>query len=301
MRRCLHPIVPLAAFCAALVSAPAAAAEGDGATPDNDEAAVIAVGVGDDAPALRDLTTDRPDVTESPFTIDAGHFQLETTLFGYTRSPTDAAGVVTEAYEFGTTNLRVGVTDRLELDVVWQPYGILDPRGSGFTERGIGSVDLRAKYNLWGNDGPARPGDTALALLPYVTLPTDGGNGIGEDEVAFGLIVPLAIDLGDGLGLGLNGAVNFTRSADDPTYDAAVLTSASLAYEWTDAIGTYAEVVWEFSRSDLKGGPAGDVVTLDTGLTLALGDDWQLDMGVNIGATRAADRIVTFLGVSARF
>lgn len=109
--------------------------------------------------------------------------------------------------------------------------------------------------------------------------------------------MPLAIDLGGGLGLGLNGAANFTRSQGTAAYDAAVLTSASLAYEWTSVIGSYAEVVWEFSRSD----PLGDVLTLDTGLTVALGKDWQFDMGVNIGVTRAADRIVTFLGMSARF
>ena len=32
---------------------------------------------------LRDMTTDRPDVTESPFTVDAGHIQIESNLFGY--------------------------------------------------------------------------------------------------------------------------------------------------------------------------------------------------------------------------
>src|SRR5690606_6853586 len=32
---------------------------------------------------LRDLTTDRPDMTESPFTVDAGRVQTETNLFGY--------------------------------------------------------------------------------------------------------------------------------------------------------------------------------------------------------------------------
>jgi hypothetical protein len=252
---------------------------------------------GSAAPGLRDLTTDRPDVTESPFTVDAGHIQIESTLFGYSRSRADAAGVVTDTYEIATTNLRIGLTDNLEVDVVWQPYGIADRHADGSTARGIGSVDLRAKLNLWGNDGLAKPGDTALALLPYVTLPTDGDNGIGESEVAFGLIVPLAVELGDGFGLGLNAAANFTRSADDPTYDAAVLTSASLAYEWTRRLGTYAEVVWEFSRA----GPEGDVVTLDTGFTYAISANWQLDTGINIGVTRSADPIAPFIGISARF
>lgn len=290
MRNALTPLTFPASLCALLAAVPSAAAE--------EEAAAVAV----DASAagersLRDLTTDRPDVTESPFTVDAGHIQIETTLIGYTRSRRDGAGAVTDSYEFATSNLRIGLTDRLEVDVVWQPYGIADPRGGAAVSRGIGSVDLRAKLNLWGNDGPAKPGDTALALLPYVTLPTDGDNGIGESEVAFGLIVPLAIELGGGFGLGLNAAANFTRGEDDPTYDAAVLTSASLAYEWSAVLGTYAEIVWEFSRS----ANGGDVVTLDTGFTIALGEDWQFDAGINIGVTRAADPIAPFIGLTARF
>lgn len=296
MRRPMLLSTSFAACCAGLAAAPAAAS-GDDTAEAETALAPEAQDAADDRAARRDLTTDRPDVTESPFTVDAGHIQIETTLLGYTRSRRDPAGRVTDSYEFATSNLRIGLTDRLEVDVVWQPYGIADLRAGGSTARGIGSVDLRAKFNLWGNDGIAKPGDTALALLPYVTLPTDGANGIGDSEVAFGLIVPLAIELGDGFGLGLNAAANFTRAADDPTYDAAVLTSASLAYEWTPRLGTYAEVVWEFSRA----GAEGDVVTLDTGFTYGLGKDWQIDAGINIGVTRAADPIAPFIGITARF
>ena len=34
--------------------------------------------------ALRDLSTDRPDLTESPYTVDAGHVQWEIDLFNAT-------------------------------------------------------------------------------------------------------------------------------------------------------------------------------------------------------------------------
>jgi hypothetical protein len=296
MRRSHARMTPLVAL-ATLFAAPVCAAN----DPAEEEAA-LAVADGDEAGSseLRELTTDRPDVTESPFTVDAGHIQIETTLFGYTRSGKDANGVVTDGYEFATSNLRVGLADNLELDLVWQPYGIADPRGAatGATARGIGSVDLRAKLNLWGNDGLARPGDTALALLPYVTIPTDGDNGIGAEHIEFGLIVPLAIELGGGFGLGLNGAVQFARPDDGArTYDASLLTSASLAFDLAPGLGGYAEVVWEFSRGD----PEGDIVTLDTGLTYAIGENWQLDAGINIGATDAADAIAPFIGVTARF
>ena len=34
---------------------------------------------------LRDLSPDRPDATESPITVDAGRYQVETSLFDYRR------------------------------------------------------------------------------------------------------------------------------------------------------------------------------------------------------------------------
>src|SRR6266436_4230281 len=34
---------------------------------------------------LREMVADRPDKTESPYTVDAGHFQVETDLVSYTR------------------------------------------------------------------------------------------------------------------------------------------------------------------------------------------------------------------------
>jgi len=76
---------------------------------------------------LRDLTTDRPDITESPFTLDAGRVQVETNLFGYTRSRRDVEGTVTDSYDFLITNVRIGLTYRSEITVAFQPYGIVRP------------------------------------------------------------------------------------------------------------------------------------------------------------------------------
>ena len=295
MRRPFARLIPLAASLACLATVPAQAEDKDKDADETAEETAVAVD-GGETEGLRDFSTDRPDVSESPYTINPGHIQVETTLIGYSRSRADAAGVVTDSFEFGTTNIRIGTTDNLEFNVIWQPYGIADPRRGGPTERGIGSVTLRAKYNLWGNDGLAAPGDTALALLPYVTIPTDDANGISDSEVGFGLVIPLAVELGGGFGLGLNAAADFTRPDRTTPYDAAFLASASLGYEIDDRLGTYGEVVWQFSRAG-----DGDIVTLNTGLTYGLSDNWQIDAGINVGVTRAADPIAPFIGISARF
>src|SRR5687767_2381830 len=38
---------------------------------------------------MREMSTDRPDTTESPRTVDAGHFQLEMSFVDFTREDED--------------------------------------------------------------------------------------------------------------------------------------------------------------------------------------------------------------------
>ena len=117
-----------------------------------------------------------------------------------------------------------------------------DPVGTSSAQSGIGGLDLRAKVNLWGNDTFEKPGATALALLPFITLPTDRHNGISPEFVEGGVIVPFAIKLSDKFGLGLNAGVTWLKDDDATGYHAEYLTSASLSYEWSDKLGTYYEV-----------------------------------------------------------
>jgi hypothetical protein len=249
---------------------------------------------------LRDMTTDRPDTTESPFTVDAGHIQIESNLFGYARSRPEEDGTVTESYELATTNIRIGLTNSTEINVVWQPYGSVRTRPAGVGgashDSGIGGVDIRGKINLWGNDTFEKTG-SALALLPFVTLPTDEDNGISPEHVEGGLIVPLALALPHKFGLGLNGGVVWVKDDDAGGYHAEYLASAALAYEWTDKLGTYYEVAANFNTDD----PRGDIVVLGTGVTYAVTENLQLDAGVNFGVTSASDRVNPFVGVSTRF
>jgi hypothetical protein len=66
--------------------------------------------------ALRELTTDRPDTTESPFTVDAAHLQLEMDVASYTRNRLD--GVRTTEWALAPFNLRYGLTPRAEVGIL---------------------------------------------------------------------------------------------------------------------------------------------------------------------------------------
>ena len=250
---------------------------------------------------LRDLTTDRPDTTESPFTVDAGRMQIETNLFGWSRSRVDTEGTATDSYDVAATNFRLGLTHRSEINVVVRPFGVVRTRPNDPAEAtrrsGVGGLDIRTKWNFWGNDAFEAPGATALGLLPYLNLPTDRSNGVSPEHVEGGLIVPFAVKLSDKFGLGLNTGIHFAKNADTAGHHPEYLNSASLSYEWSERLGTYYEVATRFGTRD----PLGHIVMLGTGVTYKLNKNLQLDAGVNFGVTRASDRINPFVGLAARF
>lgn len=249
------------------------------------------------APLMREMTTDRPDKTESPFTIDAGHLQIESDLanFSYDRYNPDRVDTRVESWSFATANFRFGLLNNLELNVIIEPWSSarVDERPGRVTRMdGFGDVTLRAKVNLWGNDG----GRTAFALLPYVKLPTNEDD-LGNDAVEGGLILPLAVDLGGGWAFGAMTAVDIVQDSDGSGHHAEWVNSITFCRELTEDLSAYVEF---FSLVSAEPHTPW-VGTVDLGLTYAFTENVQLDAGVNIGLTRAADDVNPFLGLSVRF
>ena len=250
---------------------------------------------------MRDMTTDRPDITETPFTIDAGHLQIESDVFGHAVSRRDGQGVQSRGHNIITTNFRLGLTNWSELSVVVRPYNAMktsapDP-ADVVRHSGMGGIDLRVKLNLWGNDTFEKPGDTAFALLPFVTIPTDRDNGINPPGVEGGMSTMFAIQLSEKFSLGVNNAFGIVRNDDGPGTHTEWLSTASLAYGWSETFSTYYEVVARFNTQDTRGDP----VQVAAGFTYKLRKNLQLDGGILFGVTPAADRINPLVGISARF
>lgn len=247
---------------------------------------------------MRDMSTDRPDKTESPYTVDAGHYQIEMDLGNYTynRYKDNGENTTTRGFGVAPINLKAGLTNSTDIQFVIDNYGYERTRdhvaGTTDTKSGFGDVTVRLKHNIWGNDG----GKTAFAVMPYIKLPTNSDE-LGNDDIEGGLILPLGIELSDSVGLGLMAQFDALKDDDGSGYHAGYIGSATIGYDVTDKIGHYVELFVEESAQD------GDdtVVTFDTGVTYALTDNTQLDAGVNIGLTEAADDFNPFIGVSFRF
>jgi hypothetical protein len=247
---------------------------------------------------LRDLSTDRPDQTESAYTVDAGHFQLEMDFVNYTRDRDTEGGadVRTRAWAFAPVNLKLGLFNNLDLQLMVDPYvhARAEDRVARTTAKasGFGDITTRLKLNLWGNDG----GETALALMPYVKWPLSASS-VRNGKSEGGLIVPLAIELAEGWGMGLMTEVDFVRNAANRGYDREWLNSITVSRDFTDKFGAYLEFV------AVKGSAPGFKWTgqLDVGLTYALNANVQLDAGCNFGVTKSAPDFQPFVGISVRY
>jgi hypothetical protein len=242
--------------------------------------------------AMREFSPDRPDVTESPYTVDAGHFQFETSLFSYTRShfreqQADLNRVL------GFSNMKVGLLNNMDLEFLFDPYDNLLTRTRGNVVRthGGGPMGLRLKTNLFGNDG----GNVAVALLPAIFFPT-GNDALSSDHVEGGFIVPVALKLPAGFDLGTEVAFDFVRNAANDGYGVDFAHTLTIGHNIIGKLAGYVEYVGVSPhRTGQTYAPS-----IGTGLIYALTKDIELDTGVNVGLAESAPDFNVYVGLTFR-
>ncbi|MEI6536668.1 MAG: transporter [Verrucomicrobiaceae bacterium] len=244
---------------------------------------------------LRDLDTDRPNKTNSPKTLDAGHFQIETGLLGYSHDSHSLDGTHTKGWTVTDTDLRIGLTNWAEIQFeipFYQSVRTTDTL-TGKTQHasGIGDLSIFFLANFWGND----KGDTAGGIEFFVKTPT-ASHGLGNGKVEGGALILLATKLPGDFDLGINTGVGISAN-DDGGYHADIINSVSVSHAIVGPISAYAE----FFSSVPTQHSSGWEGTIDVGFTFQIGKNFQFDAGMNIGVTRAADDLETFFGVSYRF
>lgn len=232
----------------------------------------------------RAMSADRPDFTESPYTLDAGAVQIEMSFFDYARSGD------TDTWAIAPSNIKVGLLDDADIQFVLAPY--IRERGGADDNEGFGDTQIRLKINLWGNDG----GQTALAIMPFIQIPT-ASDGLGHNHVEGGLILPFAIELTDGIGLGLMFEADFVYDDERGNYETELIATAAVGFDITADLGAYAELI----ASTGADGDSDDIAILGLGATYAITSNLQFDAGVNIGLTDDADDMNVFSGMTVRF
>lgn len=247
---------------------------------------------------MREMNTDRPDQTESPISMDAGHVQLEMDFFTFTRDRDRSGGgdVQTDIWEAAPLNLKVGLLNNVDLQLVIEPQHWVraeDRRTHSIQEEsGFGDVTTRVKVNFWGNDG----GPTALGAIPFVRFLTSAPDW-EDGGVEGGMLLPLGIELPWGWGTTVMGGFEVLRNESGRGNHANFIQSITFGHAIVGNLSGYAEFYSEVSAAE------GEewVGMADFGVTYGLTQDIQLDTGVNIGVTDAADDLNTFVGISVRF
>lgn len=240
----------------------------------------------------RPMAGDRPDVTESPITVDAGRVQLETGFVAYSEDDDlDGGGEVERWAVFDETNVRIGLLNATELQVITTPYAEEEVTTAGGEERleGFGDVTLRLKQNLWGND----IGDTAFAVMPFVKIPT--GTELSNDHVEGGVFTTLGWDVAENWGLGFQAQADAVFDEEDDDYDTELGHTAVIGFDIAGPVGGYAEYVG-VAKTD------GDYeAAFSGGATYQVNEDLVLDAGAIVGLNEAAEDLTAFTGMTIRF
>jgi Putative MetA-pathway of phenol degradation len=241
----------------------------------------------------RGLCAERPGLATPPCTVDAGHLQIETGIGDWTHDRSRAER--SDAVTVGETELRYGVTDDFEARVGWTPYGWVRTRDRRTDETarddGVGDLTLGVKAN------PIDLGALSIALLPFATAPT-GRRPIGAGDWGFGLLAPVAYQLLEGVDLEVTPEVDAAVDGDGTGRHVAFGGPVGLDADVTKHLALAAEVAAVRDRE-----PSHHTTSVLAGFSAGWRprDDWQLDVGVNLGLDRDAPDVEVYTGIAKWF
>ena len=244
---------------------------------------------------MRGFSTDRPNKGTSPYTVDAGHFQIETGLLGGIFDGYNRSGVRLGSLYTANPTLKLGVTNFADVEVSLGGYQavFLRDRKTGRTTNfgGVGDLVVRTKINLLGNDG----GPVAVAVAPFYKIPTTT-RGLGNSAGEFGVVVPVQVSLPYSVTALVVSEFDLLKNVNDTGRHAAFANligfSRPIAPKLTAAI-EYASFVQATNIPSQH--------TLDLALAYLVAPNTQLDTSVNIGLNKAAPDLVGYVGISLRF
>jgi len=239
----------------------------------------------------RPYNTDRPSKTDSPYTIDAGVFQIESDIPNWTLDY--QGGVRTRSWIVGNSNFKLGLTNWMDFQVFPQFYVNKRTSGSGFgkplEQDGFGDTTVRLKINLLGNDS----GKLAIGFLSSLKIPTNTGH-TGNHVWEPGFELPVNYSLPWGFTLFAQTRIDILDKA----------RSSNMQVQWQNPIGLSRTIVGKLSGyvefyDAVSSGPW--VGTLDTGLIYQVTPNFSVDVNSFFGLTDSAPDYNVFSGFGYRF
>jgi hypothetical protein len=237
----------------------------------------------------RDFCAQRPGRATPPCIVDAGVAQIEVGLADAVFQ--HSAGADEDTYSFGASELRVGVSPRIELEAGWSPV-IVDTTRGGARRTGAGDAFVGVLGALTDPDGKG----IAVSAQGFVTLPT-ATQGLGAGGWTGGVRLPVAIPLMGDTAIGLTPEVDILRDAGGGGTHLAWIGVASFSHSWGPT--TLGAELW----GEIEDAPGVTIrrATADVTAAYMLGKSLQLDAGANFGLNRATPDAEVYVGISRRF
>jgi hypothetical protein len=229
---------------------------------------------------MREFSIDRPDVTESPISVDPGHFQFEGDIFKWTKLSSQGKSDRILTYFNGL--YKMGLTHSWDIHVGIELYNVYQDAEGNTYDKGYGATTIRLKHNFWGNDGGTK---TAFGMIPYVTFLS--GNPL-DSEVAFGIGLPFSYALSEKLDLGAQPQFDFIPDGND--YD--------LSYFQTIVLGGPLVGNMDFYIEGLAIFPS-DMFLVNGGLIYNISPNVKVDVATNVGLNKESPTRA-YLGLSFR-
>jgi hypothetical protein len=232
---------------------------------------------------LRELQPDRPGVTESPFTVDAGHFQLEMDALRLINTGSGNEQRERELH-VAYSMLKLGLSRRTDLQLEVPLYSIAKQRATEANEweernAGFGDVTLRVKHNFVGDD---QQGKFAMSVIGYVRLPS--GGQVGEGAAEYGVVLPIDVELGDKANLEAQLETDLNYDRDENQRYVRFIPSTALEYDFTDKLGLVTEAVAMWNTEQRRWRPSVNIAPI-----FKLTPNLQLDLGTHLALNRLSD------------
>jgi hypothetical protein len=224
------------------------------------------------------ICADRPGKATPTCTAPVRMVQVETSLPDWSHDEAD----------FGGAAVKVGLTDRLHLELDLPAYVDIRNGPSGF-----GDSAVALKYRVTGDDAPVQ-----VALYPFVKIPTARHSlGNGKVEGGFALLADSSF-AGSSISWNVAPELDLVADGDRSGYHLAIANAASVGVPLSSRLTISGELWggWDFD-------PAGTVrqYSIDGAAAFLISRDVQLDAGVNLGLNRNTPDVELYSGIAFRF
>ena len=238
------------------------------------------------------ICADRPAKGNAVCTVPAGKIQIETGAIDWTL--TKDSGVRTEMTLVGSSFVKLGLSDRSDIEIGITPYErmTMSEGGSHDSVAGFGDTTVRYKQRLI-----AEGAKVEAALIPFIKVPTAKHN-LGNGEWEGGLAVPIGFNLGGDVMLTLGPELDLLADDDGSGHHVGVVNLVNLGVPVTDKLNFAAEL---WSNVNFDPARTQKQASADAALAYAVSTHVQADVGANFGLNHDTPDVELYGGLSVRF